>query len=284
MRDLAQAFSTRVIRELSRSTPSRWAWERLSPLVDLVGADEPLSAAFEAAYERLLREYRCEYVYKTALIGQALASDPTANTMTALPVFMSIADIVVAGETARAYEVKTDLDSFARLDLQVLSYSRCFEHVYVVTSAKKVGRALVEVPDYVGILTFDSSTTLTEARPACGGVSRLDITTLFRVLRQSERLAVLDRQLGYRIDVPPALLYRRTAELFTGLSIECAYTEFVAELNQRDAGQRTVIQEIGLPRSLIAAAAGLSLSVVGWRRLGAALQQPLTELAGRQAA
>lgn len=240
----------------------------------LVDGDTALSAAFGAAYGCLARDYRCEYVYTTAVIGQALDAEPTAHALTGLPVFLSIADAVVIGETASAFEIKTDLDSFARLELQLFSYARCFEHVYVVTSTRKVARALDEVPDHVGVLALDDAAVLTPARPAAGGHSRLEMTSLFRVLRQGERLAVLQRQIGYTVDVPSALLYRRTAELFMGLSIEVAYEEFVVELRGRDGRQRAAMRAVGLPACLAAAAAGLCLSAVAWRRLGVVLQSP----------
>ena len=272
MRDLASAFSTRVLRELSRPRPALWARERVAPVAALVDGDTALSVAFGAAYGRLAQDYRCEYVYKTAVIRQALDAEPTATALTGLPVFLSIADAVVVGAAASAFEIKTDLDSFARLELQLFSYARCFEHVYVVTSAGKTVRALDEVPDHVGVLTLDDAGVVTPARPAAGGLSRLEIASLFRVLRQGERLAVLQRQLGYSADVPSALLYRRTAELFMGLSIEAAYEEFVGELRDRDGRQRAAMRAAGLPDCLAAAAAGLCLSAVAWRRLGAVLQ------------
>lgn len=279
-RELAAAFSTRVVRELSKPYPAVWARERIVPVAELVDGDVPLSLAFEAAHEQLASNYRCEYVYKSAVINQALDTEPHAHAMTGVPVFLSIADVVVAGEAASAFEIKTDLDSFARLDLQVLSYSRCFEYVHVVTSQTKAARVLDAVPDHVGVRALgEGSSTLTTVRPASGGPSRLDPVSLFRVLRQGERLAVLHRQLGYTADVPSALLYRRTAELFTSLPLDVAYREFVTELRRRDARQRAAAAAAALPASLAAAAAGLTLSAVAWHRLGRLLQKPVAQLA-----
>lgn len=278
LRELASAFSTRVVRELSRPHPALWACQRVGAVAGLVDGDVSLAGAFDAAYERLVTEYQCEYVYKSALIRHATHADPTANAMTGLPVFLSIADVVVAGRAATAYEIKTDLDSFSRLELQLVSYERCFAHVYVLTSERKAPCALDAVPGHVGVMALDDEAVLTTARPACGGYTRLDNTSLFRVLRQPERLAILQRQLGYAVDVPSALLYRRTAELFASLPIELAYSEFVTELRERDARLRGVAQTVGLPDSLRGAAAGLALSGAAWRRLGATLQSPTSLL------
>lgn len=154
MRELAAAFSTRVVRELSRAHPAPWAYERAAAVAALVDDDVPLGDAFDAAYDRLVEDYRCEYVYMSALIKHSLQADPTANALIGLPVFLSIADVVVAGTTASAFEIKSGLDSFSRLELQLLSYSRCFENVYVVTSERKAARAIDEVPSHVGVMTL----------------------------------------------------------------------------------------------------------------------------------
>lgn len=271
--ELASAFSTRVVRELSRPRPALWARQKVAAVAARVDADTSLGAAFDGAYGELAANYRCEYVFKAALIGHSLRAEPAANAIVGVPVSMSIADVVVVGRNATAFEIKTDLDSFARLELQLLSYSKCFEHVCVVVSPERASRALDEVPDHVGVLTVDDRAVVPVRTPD-GGYSRLDMTTLFRVLRQGERLAVLHRQIGYAVDVPNALLYRRTAELFGGLPIEAAYREFVVELRGRDARQRAAMQAAGLPASLAAAAAGLVLSEVAWRRLGELLARP----------
>jgi len=243
----------------------------------LVDAAIPLGTAFDCAYGELAANYRCEYVFKAAVIGDFLRAEPAANAIVGLPVSMSIADVVVVGQRATAFEIKTDLDSFTRLELQLLSYSRCFEHVCVVVSTERASRALEEVPDHVGVLALEGRAVIA-VRPPGGGYSRLDMTTLFRVLRQGERLAVLHRQIGYAVDVPNALLYRRTAELFGGLPIEAAYREFVVELRRRDARQRAAMRAARLPASLAAAAAGMVLSEVAWRRLGELLARPAGEL------
>ncbi|SHU66159.1 Uncharacterised protein [Mycobacteroides abscessus subsp. abscessus] len=278
-RELASAFSTRLVREMSRPQPALWARERIAPIAGLVDGDAPLSAAFEVAYGRLVELYQCEYVYATELIAGALKAEPDAHAITGLPVFLSIADVVVAGNSASAFEIKTGLDSFARLELQLFSYSRSFEYVHVVTSQAKAPRAVDEVPEHVGVIAFDDSAALTTVRAAAGGYSRLDIGSVFRVLRRAERLAILERQIGYEVDAPSALLYQRTAELFTSLPIEAIYDDFVAELKGRDARQRAAAADAGLPRSLVAAASGLTLSGIACRRLGTLLQRPAGQLA-----
>lgn len=137
-RQLASAFSTRCIRQLaSKNHP--WPQDRLLPILELAGPGATLGEAFDNAYAYLRREYRCEYVYANSLIAAATRADAAVTATVGLPVFMSVADLVITGTRPAVYEIKTDLDDFARLDLQLHSYGRCFEHVNVLTSPGQGG-------------------------------------------------------------------------------------------------------------------------------------------------
>lgn len=273
IRQLAQAFSTRVIRGLSyqhRPLPL----DRLQPLLGLVDDSAPLAEAFEAAYTLLRNDYRCEYVYKNTLVEGLTTAD---NAVFELPVQMSIADTVIINDTASAYEIKTDLDSFSRLELQLFSYSFCFEHVNVVTSETRAHRAAAEIPDHVGVLALTATGELAVIRPARADFTRLNQVAMFRILRKDERLAILQRQLDYAIDAPPARLYQRMLTLFTTLPIDTAYREFTRELRGRDHRQRTTAHELGLPPALHATIYATSLTPTAWRRVGAIMQRPASE-------
>ena len=279
-RRLALAFSTRSIRALA-SKHNPWPLDRLVPVVDLADSGATLAEAFDIAYHVMAQDYRCEYVYANTVIRAHRTDRETANAIIGLRAFVSIADLVIADQHAAAYEIKTDLDSFDRLALQLHSYSTCFEHVHVVTSAAKSERAIRETPEHVGVLTRDGDGSLAVVRPPSGGVARIDRSAVFRVLRRDELVRILHRQMGYTVDVPNARLYRRLNELFMTLPVETAYQEFVTALRDRDLSKRRAARAAGLPSSLCAAAAGLTLTPTAWRRLGEVLQRPAREFSAR---
>lgn len=275
-RQLALAFTTRCIRQLAgKNNP--WPRDRLAPIIDLAHPGATLAEAFDTAYARLTRDYRCEYVYTNSLITAAAAAGDEVAAITGLRVFMSIADLVITGERPAIYEIKTDLDSFARLELQLHSYGTCFEHVHVVTSPAKTARVVAETPAHVGVLTLNDTGAVDVARPPSGGLARIERSSLFRVLRRDELLAIVGRQFGYVLDVPNARIYQRLNALFMQLDAETAYREFVIELRRRDHTKRRAALDAGLPASLRAASAGLTLSPTAWRRLGALLRRPADE-------
>lgn len=272
-RHIAQVFSTRVIRGLAhqhRPLPL----DRLQPLLGLVDDTATLADAFDTAYTLLHNAYRCEYIYKNTLV-RCLSDD--ANAIIELPVQFSIADVVVIDDRATAYEIKTDFDSLTRLDLQLFSYSSCFEHVYVVTSEAKAHRAAAEIPEHVGVAALTTTGELSVARPSRSDHTRLNHVVMFQILRRDERLAILQRQLDYTIDAPPARLYQRMLALFTTLPIDTAHHEFTRELRGRDRRQRTTAHEQGLPAALRATIYATSLTPTAWRRVGTIMQRPAHE-------
>ncbi|QFS94624.1 hypothetical protein FIV07_28015 (plasmid) [Mycobacterium sp. THAF192] len=275
-RRLASVFSTRCIRALA-SKHEPWPLDRLAPVVDLAGPGATLAEAFDTAYRLLVSGYRCECVYLNTVIQAHAGDHVEVNAIAGVRAFVSIADLVIAGERAAAYEIKTDLDSFARLELQLHSYSTCFEHIYVVTSLAKAARAERETARYAGIVTVDEHGDLTVVRRPADGLARIDRSALFRVLRRDELVAILQRQLGYTVDVPNGRLYRRLNELFMSLPTDTAYAEFVSTLRTRDVKKRAAAHDAGLPQSLRAAVAGLTLTPTAWRRLGAVMRRPVAE-------
>jgi len=56
-----------------------------------------------------------------------------------------------------AYEIKTELDSLDKLEKQIADYSKAFEYVQVVCHPDHYKKVKEKVPDYCGIVTYNSS-------------------------------------------------------------------------------------------------------------------------------
>ena len=142
-------------------------------------------------------------------------------------------------------------------------------------------RAAAQTAAHIDVVTLTDDDALDVVRSAGGGLSRLDMSSLFRILRRGELLTILGRRVGYSIDVPSAQIYRRLNALFMQLPLDTAYDEFVAALRERDLRSRQAARDAQLPASLSAAASGLSLTPPGWRRLAAQLGCPAHEFRTR---
>lgn len=240
-RDVASVFSTAVFASLGADDePS--IRKRLAPILALV-EDRPtatLADAFKEAHSLLRRQYRSEYFYKNQVISKLVFGrhrPTTASAILELPAGRSIADLVVLNGTSTVFEVKTDLDSLARLEVQVRDYLTCFEHVNVVTSPQRAAQVAAMVPDVVGVVAVAADGALRSVRASRGGLERLERRALFQLLRQDEAVSLLHGVSGYTADVASGDLWARTRDLFLLLPIEVAHRGVVAQLRAR--GQRT---------------------------------------------
>jgi len=69
----------------------------------------------------------------------------------------SRADVVVISDSClTGIEIKSDADTYARLERQVLDYNRCFDKNYVVVGTKHANHIEEHVPDFWGIITVES--------------------------------------------------------------------------------------------------------------------------------
>ena len=91
---------------------------------------------FEKTYSYLFNNYRNEYVYKNAIANKILLgrhSLNTSNLLTEFRVDKSKADIVILNGTSSVYEIKSEFDSFERLEEQIRSYRKVFGFINVIT-------------------------------------------------------------------------------------------------------------------------------------------------------
>jgi len=66
------------------------------------------------AFAELRKNYRCEYVYKNTLINNLISNYGTKNSIiiNEFRVGNSVADMVLFNGTSKAFEIKTELDSY----------------------------------------------------------------------------------------------------------------------------------------------------------------------------
>ena len=101
-------------------------------------------ALISEVYRFMSKSYRNEYFYQNTLLNKLLLGKHSINTTTALtqiPISKSKADFILINGKAVVYEIKTELDTFERLDTQLRDYFKAFNHVCVVTSDSQYDRA-----------------------------------------------------------------------------------------------------------------------------------------------
>lgn len=269
-RELSSLFTTASLRALA--APGPWeAAQRLTVLGEVLDADDSLGDVLNEAFDVLRKTRRSEYVYKNDIISRVVFGrhKPTsASAAVEFGIGGSKADVVVVNGTTSVYEIKTDYDSFARLETQLRDYAEFAEHVHVVVSTDRITSALKAVPSHVGVIALRRNGQMQTVRDAEGGLDRLRAERLFQVLRARERADVLAAEgLGHDNSTPAM----RAA--FSRVPVDSLHTHVVRTLRRRFGAATDIVTNPEFPPSLRALAYGVPLSGTAQIRLLERLQK-----------
>lgn len=193
---------------------------------------------FRELYNVLATEYRDEYYFKNTLLNAFFPTPAATMATTALaelPIGRVIPDFITVSATqAHVFEIKTDLDSFERLNSQIPEYYKAFSLVSVVVSEQRLQplqKRLQDTP--VGICVLGSNGCLQTIKSPTVYTEALSKAAMFDTLRKSEREQVLLRHTGSLPDVTPVQYYNACYERFEALSVAIVQQAFFQALKER---------------------------------------------------
>lgn len=188
-------------------------------------------------YKIMTQSYRNEYVYKNTLLNRLLIGKHSLKTTTALteiPISKSKADFVLINGKAIVYEIKTELDSFDRLESQLSDYYKAFDHICVVTcedNFRKLEGLLKDSP--VGIYILTKHNRLSPRKEPIRDHSKLDTKVMFKILRKLEFENIIITHYGQLPTVSQVNHYNQCYQLFKNIDIEVAYKYMLKALKKR---------------------------------------------------
>ncbi|WP_051845776.1 sce7726 family protein [Vibrio parahaemolyticus] len=275
LRDTASLFSTSTIKRLiSEGKQEFLVFSQEVEIRDSRGNDS-IRAIFDSAYSKLLSSYRNEYVYKNAIADKLIRGthrfSKNCYYSTEFRVANSLADVVVANGTTTVFEIKTEFDSFERLDGQISDYSKAFDHIHVVIPEKKIDDWEAKIPRRVGVTVLSDKYTLQELRPASSNIEFFELEVMFSCFRRAEFITAIENQFGYIPTCKPVELKARCRELFLTLAPDVAHQEFLAALKSRQMRCEKIELLKNAPSSLTSVLISANLSLKEMARLNEVL-------------
>lgn len=201
-------------------------------------------------YSFMSKSYRNEYFYQNTLLNKLLLGKHSINTTTALtqiPINKSKADFILINGKAVVYEIKTELDTFERLDSQIRDYFKAFTYVCLVTSEWQYERALELLNGTpVGIYVLTAQNTISsklrkEPEEDC---SQLSHTTIFKTLHKAEFESILMQRYGYLPRTSQAFYYGECLNWFSRIPIIDAYKMYLKQLKRRNIIEINAFDEV----------------------------------------
>lgn len=176
-----------------------------------------LGQFFDWVYNLLFKQYRSEYLYKNVITNKILLGKYSLNTskiLTEFRVGRNKADVVLLNGTTTVYEIKSQFDSFARLENQIQSYFEIFDYINVITSPSHEKKLDSILPDKAGILVLTDRNTISTIREPKSNKANINPAILFDSLRKAEYIRIIHEYYGTLPDVPNTQVYRECKNLF----------------------------------------------------------------------
>lgn len=252
-RYLPQIFGRPVLSELAAKGRSRTFSYILAQAGYVGTAAAKLQDVYDDVYAHLLRQHRCEYVYKNSLAQRLVFERHSLLTATLLNEFRvgtCKADVVVLNGTSSVYEIKTHLDNLDRLPAQIEAYRTVLDRIHVVTDEKMATKVAAAVGDDIGIIVLTEDADLSELRPSASHAPGASVDAMFQSLRQAEYRSIIHEALGSCPDFPNGVMWQECRKLFAQIPADRAHALMVQALHKRGKVPGLADFLSALPRSL----------------------------------
>lgn len=246
----SKAFSRSILMELAKRNES----EKLSQIIKasgLVDSEGLLTYGefYTHIYQQMVSNYRNEYIYKNALASKIVAGRHKYKDVSYFSEFRAwdvIADVVIVNGTTTVYEIKTEFDTFFRLDNQLETYQKIFDNVCVVIPESKLKSLENAISGNIGIIVLTDNYTLSTYRSPISNIENLDPEKIFSCLRKREYEDILKRNLGYVDNTKSAYRKREAFNQFLTLDNKKIHNEFLNALKERqfDAKTKEIIKSM----------------------------------------
>lgn len=265
---LSEVFSKNFINLLI-DDPIRaiWKLKTLTIKFDISHNDNgiEIKLLLDSIYNKLLSDYRSEYVYKNAIAEKIVKGKHKLSENcfydTEFRVNGSIADVIISNGTTSAYEIKTEYDSLLRLVSQLSDYSKAFDKVYVVIPDHKFESWSEHIEPEYGIVTLSKNYTLKYKREASSNIQQFDKNIIFSCLRRDEYINIFRTGTDTTaLKIKPIDLKKACKDYFLTLSNEEAHNHFNKCLKRRNLEREIFSLSGRIPKSLTSVLLTTSLS------------------------
>jgi len=240
---LSRFFSPIVLDSIAQKGYSSYLNEvyRNIGLFDKIDPTITFGEFIDCIYDFLFKNYRNEYVYKNVIANKILLNKHSLNTtqmLTEFRVGKSKADVVLLNGYSTVYEIKSQFDSFVRLEAQISSYFEIFDYVNVITTFSQAHKLKFILPKNTGILVLTDKNTISTIRNAKSNIKNINLSILFDSLRKTEYLSIIKNYYGVLPNVPNTQIYQKCKKLFCEIPLIKAHDLTIRVLKNRNNSKR----------------------------------------------
>lgn len=177
----------------------------------------------------LFKYYPNEATIKAAFSNQFFFQSPKHVAIYELNACGSRVDMCKINGTSIAYEIKTDLDNFNRLEKQLLDYTQLFEKVYVICSENRSEEIMRLLPDNIGIFTYRQTShynyRFEEVKRPCTK-NKLNPAAQLQMISKADLVKYLNTNLTTRNDIENHILQHDSPATINKLFKQCMKNKY----------------------------------------------------------
>lgn len=262
--EISKIFSRSVVLEIAKKNRSELFRDIVMGNIPLyVKKGKSIAKIYDEVYSILKKKYRNEYVYKNEIAKKIIKEFYRLHDVSYVNEFKingCIADFAIFNDTSTAYEIKTELDSFERLDSQLSVYKNVFEFVYVVIPVQRINQVLKFAHNTTGIITLNEKNVLNYERLATSNMEFLSKDKMFNCLRPSEYRVFYEKFIGIKPFGRAADIKEKCKNIFLELDTKKAHEEMLKLLTARGLEGFEKDYFRSFPQSLLATLLNLRLN------------------------
>ena len=187
-------------------------------------------------YSVLAVNYQNEYIFKNEFLNAWLISElgeENSKLFSEFSVGISIADLAMCNGISKVFEIKTEFDSDSRLHLQLESYKKAFNQIYLIVPESKLN-IYEKQEETVGLITFNSNNdhSFSVKRNATTTFD-IDPSTIMTILHASEYKSIVKKYIGYLPEMTSFSQFKTCSALLSEIPKSELNALFVSELKNR---------------------------------------------------
>lgn len=235
---LSRIFSHNVYQNIAKEGYSDYISElwRNNYLDQFCTESQTYFDLFESVYRYLIKNYKCEYIYKNALVHKILLGRHSLNTscvLEELRVGNTKADIVILNGTSTVYEIKSEFDSLTKLYFQISQYQKFFDNINIVTHELFLPKIINSIPDEIGIIILNDRYSFSTIREPISNKNNVVPEVIFDTFRKKEYCDILRCELGELPKIPNTQLFNFGKKHFMQLHPAQAHEYMLHALTKR---------------------------------------------------
>lgn len=187
-------------------------------------------------YKVLVNNYNNEYVYKNEFLNNWLIAklgETNSQIFSEFRVGDSIADLVMFNGCSKIFEIKSELDSDARLNIQLENYRKAFNEIYIIIPNSKLSY-YTKYDKTIGLITFDpnSQNTFSLERNAKTDFN-IDPSSIMTILHSKEYKSIVKKYYGNIPDMTSFTQYNICRDLMLKIPKHKLNKLFIDEIKER---------------------------------------------------